>query len=120
MNSVFTIIIWIIINLFLVAFMDLALFSQTTFKEKDTSIVHKLITSEFWATLEWILVIPSQRIGYTFLNPAQLDMSSYVFNIFGQIVSNNFWLNIPTLIDDYIGMSLILIGMYITIYKVFG
>ena len=120
MSFIVKVLIWIILNILLVACMDFALFTQTTFDNKNNSLINKIITSEFWATIEWMFVIPAQRIGYTFLNPAQLDMSSYIFDFLGQIVSNIFWLKIPTFIDDYIAMVFILLGMYITTYRVFG
>jgi uncharacterized protein (DUF486 family) len=100
--------------------MQFALFMQTTKDLEDTSFMNKLVTSEFWATLEWFFVIPSQRLGYLFLNPIQLNLSSYIFNFLSQIWANNFWLKIPTTIDDYSGMVLILIGMYVAKMRVFG
>jgi uncharacterized protein (DUF486 family) len=100
--------------------MDFALFTQTTPEMKDTSIYKKILTSEFWATIEWIFLIPSQRIGNTFLNPAQLAMSSYVFDFLAQIWSNIYWLKLPTTVDDYVGMILILFGMYAAKFRLFG
>ena len=111
---------WVVLNLLVVAFMDLALFTQTLPSIVHTNILNKILITEFFASIEWLFVIPSQRIGYLFFNPAQLGMTSYFFNFIGQIVSNNFWLKIPTLIDDYAGMVIILIGMYITLYRTFG
>lgn len=112
--------IWIILNLILVAFMDLAFFYQTTDKIKNSGYLTKLYWSELWATFEWMFVIPANRIGNYFLAAPQISLSSYVFNFIGQIVTNKFWLNIPITIDDYAGMIIILIGMYISVYKVFG
>jgi len=100
--------------------MDFALFMQTTPEMKDVSIYKKILTSEFWATIEWMFLIPSQRIGNTFLNPAQLAMSSYVFDFLAQIWSNIYWLKLPTTVDDYAGMVLILFGMYAAKFKLFG
>lgn len=116
----YTFLFWIFLNVMIMITMDLALFMQTTFKTGEASIYKKLLVSEFWATIEWLFVIPSQRIGITFLNPAQLDMSSYVFDFLGQILSNKFWLKLPTTIDDYCGMFLILLGMYFSKYRTFG
>ena len=99
--------------------MDLALFMQTTLKP-DATIYSKLLHTEFWATMEWLMVVPAQRLGNTFLNPAQLNISSFIFDFIGQIVTNNFWLKIPTTTDDYIGMVLILIGMYFSKMRTFG
>jgi len=112
--------LWIFLNCLIVMCMDLALFTQTTFKEGEASIYKKVLTSEFWATMEWLFVIPSQRIGYTFLNPAQMNLSSFVFNFLGQIITNNFWLKIPTTLDDYAGMVIILLGMIISKLRLVG
>jgi uncharacterized protein (DUF486 family) len=100
--------------------MDFALFTQTTAGMKDAGIFQKILTSEFWATIEWMFVIPSNRIGNTFLNPAQISLSSYVFDFLAQLWSNTYWLKLPTTIDDYVGMGLILFGMYVSKYVVFG
>jgi uncharacterized protein (DUF486 family) len=99
--------------------MDFALFSQTTPEMAHATIYEKIITSEFWAIIEWMFIIPSQRIGNAFLNPAQLAMSSYVFDFLAQIWSNTFWLHLPTTMDDYVGMALILFGMYSAKFKMF-
>ena len=114
------VILWIILNIWIVACMDLALFMQTTFKAEDATIYYKILTSEFYATMEWLLVVPSQRIGNTFLNPAQLNLSSFVFDFFAQIVTNNFWLKIQTTLDDYIGMIVILFAMMVSSFRLLG
>jgi uncharacterized protein (DUF486 family) len=100
--------------------MDFALFTQTTAGMKDAGIFQKILTSEFWATIEWMFVIPSNRIGNTFLNPAQISLSSYLFDFLAQLWSNTYWLKLPTTIDDYVGMVLIFFGMYVSKYLVFG
>jgi uncharacterized protein (DUF486 family) len=120
MNFTVKVLFWIFLNILIVACMDLALFMQTTFKSDKATIYNKLLTSEFWATMEWLVLVPAQRIGNTFLNPAQLNLSSFVFDFLGQIVTNNFWLKIGTTIDDYVGMVIILIGMYCSKMQVFG
>jgi uncharacterized protein (DUF486 family) len=120
MNFTVKVLFWIFLNILIVACMDLALFMQTTFKSDEATIYNKLLTSEFWATMEWLVLVPAQRIGNSFLNPAQLNLSSFVFDFLGQIVTNNFWLKIGTTIDDYVGMVIILLGMYCSKMQVFG
>ena len=115
-----TFLLWIILNIILVGFMDLAFFYQTTDEVKNAGYLTKLYWSELWATFEWMFVIPANRIGNLFLSAPQLSLSSYFFNFIGQIVTNKYWLNLPITIDDYFGMILILIGMYISSYKIFG
>jgi uncharacterized protein (DUF486 family) len=114
------IILWILLNIWIVACMDLALFMQTTFKTEDATIYNKLLTTEFFATMEWLVIVPAQRLGNTFLNPAQLNLSSFVFDFLAQLVTNKFWLKIPTTIDDYTGMILILFGMVLSKLRLVG
>lgn len=118
--KLYTFLYWIFLNIMLIIAFELAMFMQTTLKEDDATFRNKLLTSEFWATIEWFFVIPANRLGNTFLDPAQITLSSYVFDFLAQIISNKYWLNIPTTIDDYIGMILILGAMAISVFKVFG
>lgn len=120
MNFTTKVLFWIFLNILVVLCMDLALFMQTTFKAEEATIYNKLLTSEFWATMEWLVLVPAQRIGNSFLNPAQLNLSSFVFDFLGQIVTNNVWLKTGTTVDDYVGMVIILIGMYCSKMQVFG
>ncbi len=100
--------------------MDFALFTQTTTSMEHDNIIIKIITSEFWATIEWVFSIPSVRIGITFLNPAQIVLASYIFDFLAQIWSNIFWLKLPTTMDDYIAMIIILFGVYTSKARLFG
>ena len=120
MNTVSKVLLWLFLNVMVAITVMLAMFLQTTLKGSDATIYKKLLTSEFWATIEWLFVIPMQRIGYTFLNPAQLALSSYVFQFLGQLFSNEFWLKISTTIDDYVGMILILFGMAVSKFVLLG
>jgi uncharacterized protein (DUF486 family) len=115
-----TFIYWIFLNILILIAFDLAMFMQTTLKGKDATFKNKLLTSEFWATIEWFFVVPANRLGNTFMNPAQISLTSYIFDFIGQIISNNYWLNIPTTLDDYIGMILILIAMSFSTFRTFG
>jgi len=120
MVSVYKVLLWVLLNILCVVTVMLAMFLQTTFKGEDATMYHKLLASEFWATAEWLFVVPMQRIGYTFLNPAQMALSSYVFQFLGQLFSNQFWLNVATTMDDYVGMILILFGMAVSKFALLG
>jgi uncharacterized protein (DUF486 family) len=99
---------------------QIALFLQTTkFMENDT-IIQKLISNQFWATIFWALAIPAIRIGYAIMGPMMLNMSSYLFLFSIQIINNVTWLNHNNTIDDYLSILLVLIGMGISTYKIFG
>ena len=112
--------IWVVINLLIVGLMDKALFSQTTPQAVSAPWHKKLMTAEKWALLQWLFIIPSERLGNKFLTVPQLGLTSFLFDFVGQIVSNIFWLKIPITIDDWTAMSIITGALYISIYKVFG
>lgn len=120
MNFILTILFWLFLNIMIGLTMDFALFSQTTSGMKDASIFQKILTSEFWATIEWMFIIPAQRIGNTFLTAPQLSLSSYVFDFLAQLWSNTYWLKLPTTIDDYFGIGLLLFGMFVSKFVLFG
>ncbi len=120
MNFILLVIIWLFLNIMIGLTMDLALFTQTTPEMADASIFMKILSSEFWASIEWMFLIPANRLGILFLSPAQISLSSYVFDFLAQLWSNAFWLKLPTTIDDYVGMALILFGMYAAKFKLFN
>ena len=120
MNFIQTVILWIFLNIVIVATLQLAMYTQTTSHMEDAPFFDKLISSEFWASIQWFFIIPAQRLGISFLNPAQLVMSSCVFDFMSQVWANIYWLKLPTTIDDYTAMLIILFGMYITKFQVFG
>lgn len=120
MNIILTFLLWIFLNIMIGLTMDFALFTQTTPAMKDANILAKILSSEFWASVEWMFLIPANRIGNSFLTAPQISLSSYVFDFLAQLWSNAYWLKLPTTIDDYVGMFLILFGMYIAKYSVLG
>jgi uncharacterized protein (DUF486 family) len=119
-NRAILLVIWVILNVYVILTMDLAMFMQTTPEMKHAGFLKKLGVTELFATLEWIGLIPANRLGNRVLSAAQVSLSSFVFDFLGQIVSNRYWLKLPTTLDDYIGMGIILAAMGISTYKVFG
>ena len=119
-NKTLLLVVWLILNVYVILMMDLAMFMQTTPEMKDASFLKKLGVTELFATLEWVGLIPANRLGNKILSAAQISLSSFVFDFIGQIASNRFWLKLPTTLDDYVGMSLIIIAMIISTYKIFG
>lgn len=111
---------WVALNLLIGLTMDFALFTQTTEPLKSASLPLKLISSEFWASIEWLFLIPANRIGNRFFTAPQLSLTSYVFDFIAQIWSNSVWLRLPTTLDDYISMGLILFGMGVSKFTLFG
>ena len=86
---------------------------------ENAPFLTKLKWAELWATIEWIFVIPANRMGNLFLTAPQLSLSSYVFDFLGQLVTNKYWINVQTTLEDYVGMVIIFIGMAISAYKIF-
>ena len=109
------IIIWLLLNLLVVAAMDAALFYQSRPSMKNASFLHKLMVTEGFATVQWLGIIPATRIGNKFLTAAQLGLASFVYDFLGQIATDIFWLKIPITIDDWAAMLIILSAMYVSI-----
>jgi uncharacterized protein (DUF486 family) len=115
-----TIFLWLLLNVAIVVFMDLSLFMQTTPLMNGSGLLIKIGVSELMVTIEWMFLIPANRIGNGLMSAPQISLWSYIFDFIGQILSNIFWLKLPTTIDDYVAMVMILGGMYISLYKVVG
>lgn len=115
-----TMLFWLFLNIGIMVFMDLALFMQTTPEMKNANFLKKLLVAELFATIEWVFIIPANRLGNKFLTAAQIALTTFIFDFIGQIGTNKFWLKLPTTIDDYAAMIIIFIGMAISSYKVFG
>lgn len=120
MNKYTGIFLWFVMNIIVVILMDVALFYQGTPAMKDATFTKKLLATEFFATLQWLFIIPSERIGNKFLTAPQLGLASFVFDFLGQIGTDLWWLKIPITIDDWAAMIIILFAMYVSIYKIFG
>ena len=112
--------LWILLNCVVILFMNMAMFTQITPQMKDASYLKKLFVSEYYATVEWLFLIPMNLLGNTFLNAIQLVVVSFVFMFIGQIISNRYWLNKPTTIDDYVAMYIMLIGIVVSFYRYYG
>ena len=120
MKLLYSIILWITLTILSMIFQDIALFLQTREFMINDSLFDKIIANEFFATLLWMVAIPATRIGYTIMNPVRLTMFSYLFLFGSQIVSNYVWLNEPTTIDDYISIVIVVCGLLVASYKIFG
>jgi len=99
---------------------DIALFLQTTKAHVNDTLLEKIIANEFWATAMWCVAIPALRIGVSIMNPIKLTIASYLFLFGSQIITNTVWLHVPTTIDDYASIVVVVAGLLISTYKVFG
>jgi hypothetical protein len=120
MKNTHLFLIWLVLNLLIVAGMDLALFAQTRPGMKDASFFEKLKVTEFWATVQWLFIIPANTIAKLFLTVPQISLSSFFFDFLGQLFSNKFWLKIPTTLDDYAAIVLFMLALYIAKFTAFG
>ena len=111
---------WLGLTSISMVFQEIALFLQTTKARINDTLIEKIIANEFWATLMWCVAIPAMRIGVSIMNPIKLTIASYLFLFGSQIISNKFWLNVPTTIDDYAAIIVVVFGLLISTYKVFG
>jgi len=75
-----TMLIWLFLNIGIMVFMDLALFMQTTPEMKNAGFLKKLLVAEILATIEWVFIIPSNRLGNTFLTAAQVALTTFIFD----------------------------------------
>ena len=120
MSKYSTILLWIILTIISLTVQDIALFIQTKDFMVHDSLISKIITNEFFATILWMCAIPATRLGFGLFGAIKLTMMSYLFLFGGQIISNYMWLNEPTTVDDYISIVVVIFGLLISTFKVFG
>ena len=120
LTIIYKLALWIGLTIISMALQDIALFLQTTQARVNDTLLEKIIANEFWATLMWCVAIPALRIGVSIMNPIKLTIASYLFLFGSQIVTNTFWLHVPTTIDDYASIGVVVVGLLISTYKVFG
>jgi len=118
-NTMFLWFVLIILSILRMATQDIALFLQTTKFLSAGSIYEKLISNQFWATIMWIVAIPSVRIGYELMGAILSSMVGILFLFMGQLVTN-YILQIKSTIDDYLAILVIIIGLAISNYQIFG
>jgi len=120
LTLIYKLALWLGLTSVSMALQDIALFLQTTKERVNDTIYEKIIANEFWATAMWCVAIPAMRIGVSIMNPIKLTIASYLFLFGSQIVSNTFWLKIPTTIDDYASILVVIFGLLVSTFKVFG
>lgn len=113
MKFIYILFFWIFLNIILSAILDYAL---KTHPQSNWTI--NILHSEFWASIEWMFLVPAQMIGNTFLTATQLSLTSFFFNYLGQVIIQIKDAKLTT-IDDYSTLLMILVGLYISITKMF-
>lgn len=120
LTIIYKLALWIGLTIISMALQDIALFLQTTKAHINDTLLEKILANEFWATLMWCVAIPALRIGVSIMNPIKLTIASYLFLFGSQIVTNTVWLHVPTTMDDYASIVVVVFGLLISTYKVFG
>ena len=113
MKFIYILFFWILLNITLSAILDYALQMQP-----QSHWIVNLLHTEFWVSIEWMFLVPAQIIGNIFLTATQLSLTSFFFNYLGQVIVQVKDSKLIT-IDDYSTLLMILIGMYISITKMF-
>jgi uncharacterized protein (DUF486 family) len=102
------------------AFLNMtATYTQTLPFMSDSTIIHKILTSESWSTLNAFVYIPYLRIANKYLNPAQLMLYGYLTSFVVILFTNKYIFISPTSYDDYIAMIIMFIAMTISGFKLF-
>lgn len=120
LTTMYKLAIWLALTTLSTGLQEIALFLQTTKARVNDTLLEKILANEFWATAMWCVAIPAMRIGVSIMNPIKLTILAYLFLFGSQIVSNTFWLKVPTTVDDYISICIVVFGLLISTYKVFG
>jgi len=111
---------WLIFSILAAITMEITLFAQTIPQMKNASYLMRLMVTEVWATIQWMFIIPRNKLGNLFLNPAQLGITTYIFQFITQMFSNKYWMKMKTPIDDYFGVLVMCIGMVVSKMRLFG
>tara|TARA_Y100000996_G_C22207363_1_gene513923 strand:- start:240 stop:608 length:369 start_codon:yes stop_codon:yes gene_type:complete len=113
------VLVWVILMTVMTVAMQGAMFMTASPQMKDASFLKKIGAAELSATLEYALAIPANRLANSIMSAAQVGLGTYVFDFIGQIATNRLWLKVPTTVDDYAAMGIIMLAMYISVYKIF-
>jgi hypothetical protein len=120
LSIIYKLALWMGLTSVSMVLQDIALFLQTTKAHVNDTLLEKIIANEFWATAMWCVAIPAMRIGVSIMSPIKLTIASYLFLFGSQIITNVVWLQVPTTIDDYASIVVVVAGLLISTYKVFG
>jgi uncharacterized protein (DUF486 family) len=119
-NTIFLITLWLVLVILGNICAQIALFSQTLPFMENKSYFSKLLSNEFWASLQWAFALPSFRLGSKYFTVPQLFLAGYLIGFIIQLLSNAFWLKVKTPIDDYFTMVIMMLALYISKYSIFG
>jgi uncharacterized protein (DUF486 family) len=87
---------------------------------ENQNYLSKLLSSEFWASLQWAIALPAFRIGSNFLTPVQLFFMGYLFGFIVQVFSDIYIFKLTPSWDSYFCIVTILFAMYVSKIKLLG
>ena len=119
-TTIYKLALWLFLTTISTTLQEIALFMQTTKAHINDTLFEKIVANQFWATCMWYVAIPAMRIGVSIMNPIKLTIAGYLFLFGSQIISNTFWLHVPTTLDDYVAIGVVVCGLLVSTYKVFG
>ena len=114
MEKVIMYFIWLILSSCSSILTIICLNIQTNPYIKNSDIFTKLMATEIAVTIMWSLGIPTQRFAYLLFTPVQIALTNQLNGFLMQLLVNAYWFNLITPIDDYVAMTLILIGITIS------
>ena len=120
MTSTLLVIAYVILNILASISSQFSLFINTMPFMEDQNYLSKLLSSEFWASLQWAIALPAFRIGSQFLTPIQLFFMGYLFGFIVQVFSDIYIFKLAPSWDSYFCIIMILFAMYVSKMKLFG
>lgn len=111
---------WFILTILASLSSQMSLFLQTTEGYKNASYAEILLTTEFWATLQWAFALPAFRIGISLLSAPQIYLAGYVIGFLMQIISSSFIFKNKITPDDYLTIVIMFSALVISKLKLVG
>ena len=102
---------FILLQILASIFSFLVLFLENTPTHVHDSFGWKLLTNEFFTTLEWCCALPSIFMGSKFLTVPQIILVSYLIGFGVQIVLERILLQYNITLDSLVAMGIILVAV---------
>jgi len=119
MNRTLLVITYVVLNILASISSQFSLFLNTMPFMENQNYLSKLLSSEFWASVQWGIALPAFRIGASFLTPIQLFFMGYLFGFIVQVFSDIYFFKLLPSWDSYFCIIMILFSMYVSKMKVF-
>ncbi len=111
---------WFLLTILASLSSQLSLFLQTTEGLKNAPYMQILLTTEFWASLQWAFALPAFRMGTKILSAPQIYLAGYLIGFATQIFSSFFIFKNKITVDDYVTIVIMLTAFIISKFKLVG